>query len=153
MLNDHSEATKLTLSRKKQYMEANEPVNILVNGYLACQLKSGESKTINVFTHDSIMIQASLMRNKTPALEIDDIERDENSVQVSHIISNPIYFAGVALAILSTILIFSTGHVAYMTLVTPPAAIFLYFKFIKKDKYLKISKIKKQKTYYQPSEN
>ncbi len=153
MLLNRSEETQLTLSRKKQFMEGHEPINILVNGYLACQLKNGETTTIEIFTHDTIMLQAELMRNKTIAIQVDEVERDENIFEVSHVISNIIYFIGVALAILSTILIFSTGHVAYMALVTPPAAFLLYFKFIKKDKYLRLTKIKKQKMQNQPSEN
>ncbi len=153
MFKSQSDPTKLTLSRKRQFMEANVPVDILVNGYLACQLKNGETKTINVYTHDIILLQADLMRNKTPVTEVNETDRAQNVYEVSHVISNPVYIAGVVLAIVSTILIFTTGHPAYMGLVAPPAALLLYFKFIKKDRYLKISKLRKQDSLYQPSEN
>src|SRR5690625_3635961 len=153
MFANHSEPTRLTLYRKRQFMEANIPVNILVNGFLACQLKNGETKTINVYTHDIILLQADLMNNKTQAIEVNEEERAENLFKISHVISNPVYIIGVLLAILSTVLIFSTGHIAFMALASPPAFLFLYFKFIKKDRYLSISMIKKQEMMYKSSKN
>lgn len=153
MFQQQSDLTRLTLSRKRQFMEANIPIDILVNGFLACQLKNGETQTIHVYTNDTILLQADLMRNKTKAMEVDENDRADFVYEVSHVISNPVYIAGVALAVISTILIFATGHIAYMALVSPPAAMLLYFKFIKKDRYLKISKMRKQESQYQPSEN
>lgn len=153
MFQKESDTTQLTLSRKRQFMEANIPIDILVNGYLACQLKNGETKTINIFTHETVLLQADMMRNKTKATEVMETDREAHIYEISHIISNPVYIIGVALAIVSTLLIFTTGHVAYMALVTPPAAMLLYFKFIRKDCYLKISKIRKQEDLYQPTAN
>lgn len=153
MENIPQQITTLTLNRRKQMMEAGIPINIYVNGYLAYQLKNGESKTIKIFTGDEIQLQAAMMKNKTGILLVSRKEREENFYEISHIISNSIYLSGVILAILSTILVFATNQIGFMTLVAPPAFFLLYYKFIKKDKYLKILSVPKEETKLKPSEN
>lgn len=139
MIRNEKELTRLIIKRKRQLMEANVPVDILVNGYLAAQLKNGETKEVHVYTHDIILLEARLMMNKTEAFTISEEERGRNIYEVSHVISNPMYIVGILLAIVSTIMVLTTGHPGYMVIVAPPAALFAYLKFVKKSRYLRIS--------------
>ena len=141
MFENQTPSTQLTLRRKRQFMEANMPVDILVNGHLACQLKNGETQTVNIYTTDPIQLQADLMRSKTGATAVSAAERAQYIYEISHVISNPVYCIGVLLAIASSVLIITTGHLAWMALVAPPAGMLLYFKFIRRERYLRINKI------------
>ncbi len=152
MIKEENKLTHLTIKRKRQLMEANIPIDILVNGFLAGQLKSGETKTIKVYTHGVISLEARLMMNKTKALMVSEEERENSIYEISHVISNVVYLIGIALAIVSTILVLTTGHPGYMVLVTPPAALFAYFKFLKKDRYLRIAQ-RAQRPSFQYSKN
>lgn len=135
--------SEITVKRKSQFMDSSTSLDILINGYLAQRLKNGETKTIPLSTHDDIQLQAHLMMNKTPPVLLSEEDRNDHIFLVEHVISNTIFFIGLGLAAISTILLLYTQQPIYILIAMPPAFFHLYYRYIKKDRYLKIRKVKK----------
>jgi hypothetical protein len=135
--------SEITVKRKSQFMDSSTSMDILVNGYLAQTLKNGETKTIGLSTNGDIQLQAHLMVNKTPPVLLSEADRKEYIFLVEHVISNTIFFIGLGLAAISTILVIYTQQLIYILIAMPPAFFHLYYRYFKKDRYLRIRKVKK----------
>lgn len=125
-------------------MDSNVPMDILINGFLAQRLKNGETKTIKL-TNDNqpIELRVHLMMNKLPPMIVTPEEMENNIFQIENVVSNTAFIIGIALAIISTILVLRTNQLIYMLIVAPPALYHLYFKWYRKDRYLSVRKIAK----------
>lgn len=135
--------SQITVQRKAQFMDSSSPMDIFINGYLAEQLENGETKNIRLSTHDEIRLQAGLMANKTVPMLLTEAEREDHIFLIEHVISNTIFFIGLGLAALSTILLLYTQKPAYILIAMPLGLFHLYYRYIKKDRYLRIRKVKK----------
>jgi|GEM_PF-3390172 len=138
-----NDVMSITVTRKSQLMDKQMPMDILINGYRAGQLKSGETSTFQVPGGQAIL-QAVLALNKSRPLYLDASGKTSPDLMIESRMSNLMFFIGTAMVLLSTFLLIYTNEMLYMLIAVPPALYNLYLRFLQKDNYLIIKEVKKK---------
>lgn len=122
-------------------MEKNIPMQIIINGYKAGDLKNGQTETFQV-AGDNAQVQAFLSMSKTKPLRIEANNNDGKNFLVESRMNNAVFIIALLMVAVSTMLVFSTYNLLYMLIAVPPALYHLYVRFVLKDTYLVIHEIK-----------
>lgn len=132
---------KITITRRSQLMEKNVPMQIVINGYKAGDLKNGETETFHVAGNQA-QVQAFLAMNKTRSLIVSNASDEVNNFIVESNMNDLVFIIGTSLVVIATIFTFMTYNLWYALIAAPPALYHLYIRFVRKDKYLVIREVK-----------
>lgn len=130
----------ITVTRKSQLMDRNQPMQILVNGRQAGLLKNGQSSTFQIRGQQA-ELQAHLVMNKSITHRVNNSAPAGKAFLVQSSMTNTLFVIGTLLVIVSTALVIYTSQVIYMVIAAPPALLHLYLRFVKKDKYIVIREV------------
>lgn len=134
----------ITVTRKQQLMERSMPMQVVINGRSAGQLKNGETETFRI-EGNSAELQAFLSMNKTVPVHVSPELASTKEFIIQSSMTNFLFVAGTILVIISSALVLFTEQWGYMLIAAPPALYHLYLRFLLKDKYLRIKEIDKKR--------
>lgn len=134
----------ITVTRKQQLMERSMPMQVVINGQRAGQLKNGETETFRI-EGNSAELQAYLSMNKTVPVHVSSEQASTKEFVVQSSMTNFLFVAGTILVVISSALVLFTEQWGYMLIAAPPALYHLYLRFLLKDKYLRIKEIDKKR--------